>query len=297
MFCERCGTKQEVTWIFCKGCGTKIEKQSDGCCDGRRKGSENEEMSLQLAAASLDEGKDEQKDMPSSNDEDESEFVEFGSDSYEDVPISEAEITAYERILTESGYNELIKKLDESNSEWRHSTINIAITGEAGTGKSTLINSLRGLKADDEGAAKTGCTETTTQVTCYPHPEYTYLNVWDLPGVGTPNFTRDKYFQTVDFKEYDFLLLVSSSRLKENDMWLAKTIIECKPSANLFFIRTKLDNDLENLKQERRKSLNAGERTKIVKKIKEDSLENLTKGGIKDPKATLNIGDGTAFSM
>ncbi|KAH3726319.1 hypothetical protein DPMN_052180 [Dreissena polymorpha] len=60
--------------------------------------------------------------------------------------------------------------------------------------------------------------------------------------------------------------------------------MECKPSANLFFIRTKIDNDLENVKQERRKSLNTGELTNIVKQIKEDCLENLKKGGIKDPK-------------
>ncbi|XP_052244860.1 T-cell-specific guanine nucleotide triphosphate-binding protein 2-like [Dreissena polymorpha] len=311
MFCECCGAKQKVTSNFCKECGTKIERQSDGCCDGRRQGSEKAELSSQLEATSrfpsrlndgseeIDiyhrqpvsnserpiSGKDGRKEWPCQNEEVEIDFAELGTDWYEDVPISEEEMAEYETMLRDSGYSELIKKLDESNSEWSHSTINIAVTGEAGTGKSTLINSLRGLKADDDGAAKTGCTETTKMITCYPHPEYPYLNVWDLPGVGTPNLTREQYFQSVvDFKNYDFLLLVSSTRFKENDMWLATIIMECKPSANLFFIRTKIDNDLENVKQERRKSLNTGELTNIVKQIKEDCLENLKKGGIKDPK-------------
>ncbi|KAH3898123.1 hypothetical protein DPMN_022341 [Dreissena polymorpha] len=120
--------------------------------------------------------------------------------------------------MEQCGYNALIQKLEAWN--WKQPTINIAVAGSAGTGKSTLINSLRGLKADDKGAALTGCTETTTEVTCYPHPENPNLKLWDLPGVGTLNFPRDTYFETVDFKKYDFLLLVSSSRFSETDLCL-----------------------------------------------------------------------------
>ncbi|KAH3699841.1 hypothetical protein DPMN_074803 [Dreissena polymorpha] len=119
---------------------------------------------------------------------------ELSSDWYDDVTITDEVIAEFEKFKEQSGYNEVMKKLDKSNSKWKQPTINIAVTGETGTGKSTLINSLRGLKYNNDGAAKTGCTETTTKVTCYQHPEYPFLNVWDLPGVGTPNFTRDKYF-------------------------------------------------------------------------------------------------------
>ncbi|KAH3699844.1 hypothetical protein DPMN_074806 [Dreissena polymorpha] len=97
------------------------------------------------------------------------------------------------------------------------------------------------MKAYDDGAPTTGCTETTTKVTCYQQPEYPFLVVWDLPGVGTPNFTRDTYFEMVNFKDYDFLLLVSSSSFKENDLWLSKEIVKSTQNINLLFIRSESD--------------------------------------------------------
>uniref|UniRef100_A0A3Q0QNE3 IRG-type G domain-containing protein n=1 Tax=Amphilophus citrinellus TaxID=61819 RepID=A0A3Q0QNE3_AMPCI len=41
--------------------------------------------------------------------------------------------------------------------------LNIAITGESGSGKSTFINAFRGICDDEEGAAPTGVTETTSK--------------------------------------------------------------------------------------------------------------------------------------
>jgi hypothetical protein len=40
------------------------------------------------------------------------------------------------------------------------------------------------LKDDDEGAAKTGVTETTTEAAKYPHPTNSKITFWDLPGIG-----------------------------------------------------------------------------------------------------------------
>ncbi len=52
----------------------------------------------------------------------------------------------------------------------------------SGVGKSTFINCLRGLEAEDEGAAGVGVVETTNQPTPYEHPDFSNLKIWDLPG-------------------------------------------------------------------------------------------------------------------
>lgn len=65
---------------------------------------------------------------------------------------------------------------------WRTKTLNIAITGNSGSGKSMLINTLRGLLPSDPGAAQTGFKETTSAKTPYPHPNNQNLIFWDLPG-------------------------------------------------------------------------------------------------------------------
>jgi hypothetical protein len=40
------------------------------------------------------------------------------------------------------------------------------------------------MKDDDEGAAKTGVTETTSEEAVYPHPINNKIKFWDLPGIG-----------------------------------------------------------------------------------------------------------------
>jgi GTP-binding protein EngB required for normal cell division len=45
------------------------------------------------------------------------------------------------------------------------------VTGRSGTGKSTFINTIRGLKSGDPGFAKTSCTGyTTKRATVYEYP-------------------------------------------------------------------------------------------------------------------------------
>jgi hypothetical protein len=41
------------------------------------------------------------------------------------------------------------------------------------------------LNDDDEGAAKTGVTQTTRKVAVYPHPINRKITFCDLPGIGT----------------------------------------------------------------------------------------------------------------
>ncbi|KAK7810345.1 hypothetical protein U0070_009379 [Myodes glareolus] len=125
--------------------------------------------------------------------------------------------------------------------------INVAVTGEFGVGKSSLINALMGVGPEDEGAAEVGVVQTTMRRTAYKHPKIQTLTLWDLPGIGTVNFPPKDYLEKVKFQEYDFFIIVSATRFKSLELDLAKAIRFMKK--NYYFVRTKVDNDLENEKQ------------------------------------------------
>jgi hypothetical protein len=74
--------------------------------------------------------------------------------------------------------------------------------------------------------------ETTTIIEQYRDKNNTKIVYWDLPGCGTSNFLRDTYLETVDFNKFDFLIIMTATRLTENDHWL---IIQTKTLRRLFF--------------------------------------------------------------
>ncbi|XP_036444762.1 interferon-inducible GTPase 5-like [Colossoma macropomum] len=165
-------------------------------------------------------------------------------------------------------------------------SLNVAVTGESGTGKSTFINAFRNLNVKDEGAAKAGVTETTTEPTPYTHPTMPNVVFWDLPGIGSPNFKAKTYIKEMKFDKYDFFLIISSSRFKENDLMLAKKIKKRKKQ--FYFIRSKIDVDIAS-----DESINEEE---TLLKIRRDCEENLKDVG--NPKVFLiNSRDLYAFDF
>ncbi|XP_052775808.1 T-cell-specific guanine nucleotide triphosphate-binding protein 2-like [Mya arenaria] len=205
----------------------------------------------------------------------------------ESYQISDTETEEYKRILKETGYTALCEKLEEPINGWKKVQINIAVTGEPGTGKSSFINSIRGLKADDPGAAEVSLFETTMNLSGYPHPDNPNLRIWDLPYVGTLTFTRDNYLQKAALSQFDFFLLLSASRFKENDIWLAKEFLKLKPNFHFFFVRTKIDDDLRSSQKGRRKLQTAEDMHALQQEIKEWARLNLVKHGISNANIYL----------
>ncbi|XP_059366209.1 interferon-inducible GTPase 5-like [Carassius carassius] len=161
--------------------------------------------------------------------------------------------------------------------------LNIGVTGESGSGKSTFVNAFRGLGDEDEGSAKTGPVETTMLPEVYLHPKYKNVKVWDLPGIGTPNFKADEYLKLVQFERYDFFIIIASDRFRECHTQLATEITRMKK--RFYFVRCKIDLSIEAEKRKKNFDLQ-----KTLDIIREDCENGLRKIGIDDPAVFLISG-------
>jgi len=213
------------------------------------------------------------------------------------MQITEDEEMEYKELMEKTGYAGLRQKLAGKIKAWRGIKIKIAVTGESGAGKSTFINSIRGLKADDPGAAEVGSTETTLKPTKYPFPNRPNLELWDLPGFGTLTFDeRKKYVKDVGLKKFDFILLLSTKRFTANDAWLASEILKVQPAHNLYFVRTQVDLDVQRYTMSKRAASTESAIKSHLNTIRENSSELLKEKGIKNHKIFLiNSYDSSSY--
>lgn len=184
--------------------------------------------------------------------------------------ISEETIKSIQLRMQEGDMQKVISIINTVLTDIEKAPLNIAVTGESGAGKSTLINALRGIGHEGSEAAKCGVVETTTERKQYTHPKFPNVAIWDLPGVGTNKFKPEDYLKEMKFQEYDFFLIISATRFKENDGQLAKAIRKMKK--NFYFVRTKIDSDLWNEKKCRPRSFN---REETLETIRNNCVEQL----------------------
>ncbi|XP_065430642.1 interferon-inducible GTPase 5-like [Chrysemys picta bellii] len=169
-------------------------------------------------------------------------------------------------------------KLKVSVELIENTQLHIAVTGESGSGKSSFVNAIRGLGDEDEGAAETGVVETTMEPNAYP--VLPNVTIWDLPGIGTPNFQPDEYLKEVKFNSYDFFIIIASERFTSHHTSLAQEIQ--KMGKRFYYVRSKVDNDLNAGK--RKKNFN---KERLLQEIREDCIENLREGGEASPRVFL----------
>lgn len=213
----------------------------------------------------------------------ESSFTEYFRNYKQETKIISEETTrSIELCLKKGDIQRANSIISDALKNIDNAPINIAVTGESGAGKSSLINALREIKAEEESAAEVGVTETTMKVYSYKHPKVKNLTLWDLPGIGTKKFPPKTYLETVEFKKYDFFIIVSATRFTNHEIELAKAIRIMKK--NYYFVRSKVDFDLYNEEKSKPRNFN---RENTLNQIRNSYLDTFRESKIDEPQVFL----------
>lgn len=159
--------------------------------------------------------------------------------------------------------------------EYDTSLLHFAVCGAAGSGKSTLINSLRGIPPGTTESAETGVVETTAVITRYPDPRqdetpYNRFVWYDIPGAGTTNVPAEQYFVDQGLYVFDFIVLVWGDRWTAIDKMIVEDAMRFR--VPLFIVRSKSDEHIENMMKK--------ERHKGEVNVKEEDWEDVSEDGL-----------------
>ena len=168
----------------------------------------------------------------------------------------------------------ILKHLKKDLKNWRNEVVKLAVTGKSGVGKSSFINAIRNLKLGDLGFAKTSCAGHTTKcATVYEYPGNPKITLHDLPCFETTKCSENKYKERMELSKYHcFLIFVAN--IEGHDIEIAKILRAMKKP--FCFVRSKLDLDFQNAKNDRESKENA------IEKIVSDSSDILTTSEFKE---------------
>uniref|UniRef100_A0A8C1SK90 IRG-type G domain-containing protein n=1 Tax=Cyprinus carpio TaxID=7962 RepID=A0A8C1SK90_CYPCA len=202
-------------------------------------------------------------------------FDDFDIITLEDLEDTKESIYTQDLPTAVNTIKEVLEKQD-------HVELHIGVTGESGSGKSTFVNSFRGLGDEEEDSAKTDPVETTMNPEAYVHPKYKTVKVWDLPGIGTPNFKPVVYLTLVVSERYDFFIIIASDRFRECHTQLAEEIM--RMGKMFYFVHSKIDSSIDAEKKSKKKSFDQKKTLDIIREDCEKGLRNI---GIEDPVVFL----------
>ncbi|KAI0717626.1 interferon-inducible GTPase-domain-containing protein [Fomitopsis betulina] len=181
---------------------------------------------------------------------------------------------------------------------YRQGFFHFAVAGISGSGKSSMINSFRGLRNRDPGAAQTGVVETTSEVVRYPDPSTDMPYVWyDVPGAGTLNIPDWQYFTDQGLYIFNCIIVVIDSRFTATDIAILRNCVRFQiPS---FIVRSKSkqhitniandmggDQDDEDDEEDRRTRL-ARARERYIRDTRDNFARNLEDAGLLAQKVYL----------
>lgn len=162
-----------------------------------------------------------------------------------DLTITD-EVNQLKDVYLEQGIPGVAEEMQKKLDGWKQIPLKIAVTGRSGTGKSSFINSLRGITADDtdQEPARVGVVEMTQEVRGYKYPGNDKFIIFDTPGLGTPTFKRDTYMSDIKADEYDIFIIITKDRFFDDDIWLAREL--CNIKKKFYFVRSNIASDIEN---------------------------------------------------
>lgn len=161
----------------------------------------------------------------------------------------------------EESIEDVVKNIQAQVELWESTEVKIAITGQSGSGKSSLINAIAGSKV-----APVGFVETTMEPKEYKTENGIILV--DLPGCGTANFPFETYIDDMQISSFDAIILVTANRFYEADIKLFNYVVNNlkKP---IFLVRTKMDTAVRDGAEDNNLS-----RDEVVEMVLEDMIHN-----------------------
>lgn len=130
-----------------------------------------------------------------------------------------------------------VENLREELEKDQKDKVKVALFGQPGAGKSSLINKIIG-----ENKAQTGqSTDVTVEALEYEHED---LVLVDLPGYGTSKFPKDRWEQEFQPEQYDLFLCVFSGKFHSADTELFKQLRD--RGKVCLFVRNKHDDIWED---------------------------------------------------
>ncbi|WP_055436815.1 GTPase [Lacinutrix algicola] len=157
---------------------------------------------------------------------------------------------------------DIVKEMKIKAQELENVKVKIAISGQSGSGKSSMINTIFG-----EKVASVGSVETTLEIESY---KQNGLEFYDLPGCGTSKFPIETYIEDCNLLSFDSFIIVTSNRFYENDEWLINKMVDSGRS--VYVVRTKMDESIANEKRD-----NDLEKEEVYLKVRDNILKS-TKG-------------------
>ena len=141
--------------------------------------------------------------------------------------------------------------IDKNLNRWKKEQVTFAITGCSATEKSTFINTIRIIKPEDDGFAKTGSGDTTITPKLFIDPKNNQITFYDLPGYSSTIFKKEDYISEMKISDYDFVFIVFGNVLSEDEVWLVCALRKVGKPFSLF--RSKIDIDIDNAKYDGKK--------------------------------------------
>ncbi|KAK9394471.1 Interferon-inducible GTPase 5-like [Crotalus adamanteus] len=175
------------------------------------------------------------------------------------------------RDLNQGNIPKVAAEYKERLNKMENLPLNIAVTGQTGSGKSSFVNAIRGVNDDDDEAAKSVPVEGTMEPKAYAHPCFPNMKLWDLPGIGTPKFQAMEYLKKVQFEKYDVFIIVVSNRFTENEAMLAKEIQ--RMGRKFYFVCSKIDASIQG--EKRKKNFNMEKTLETIRNYCKDNLKSL----------------------
>ncbi|KAL6298579.1 interferon-inducible GTPase-domain-containing protein [Sparassis latifolia] len=192
--------------------------------------------------------------------------------------------------------------------QYSEGVFHIAIAGIAGSGKSSLINALRGISNSSKGinkgsnleVAPTGIIETTSIIGRYVDPDPEKPFVWyDIPGAGTLKIPGWQYFNTQGLYIFDCIVILFDNRFTETDIALLQNcarfgipsfVVGSKSQAKIAAIVKDMQDSESDSDEEDRDEWDADHgsynrndrvaREKYIKETNESVLHNLAAAGL-----------------